>query len=113
MKLNEPKHTIDWTAYHKFDKLFYAKYETGKLTMNEYCQLINMAIARREAHIAAHRKWHEFRLRLKDWVFLSRCRKLKGILDSRKRKVEKIRGIDFSDTNALLEKITKTVKVNP
>ena len=81
MKFNEPKHTLDWTAYHIFDKLFQAKYETGKLTMNEYCNLINTVVARRTEHIAKNRKWYQFRLRWKDRVFLKYLNNLKSTLE--------------------------------
>lgn len=77
MKLKEPQHTICWTAWHVFDRLFAAKYETGKLTMNEYCQLINTVIARYEAHISLNRKWYHFRLKWKDYWFLNKLNKLK------------------------------------
>jgi hypothetical protein len=44
-----PQYTLDWAAYHKFDQLFYAKYKSGKLTMREYLDLIEVSIS--------HVKW--------------------------------------------------------
>ena len=113
MKQIEPQHTINWTAYHLFDKLFYAKYEAGKLTMNEYCSLINTVMVRRAEHIAKNRKWYQFRLRWKDKVFLKQCRNIRDILGPRKQPNRLQRGISFSDTNALLRKIIETVKAKP
>lgn len=97
MKFIEPQHTICWTAYHIFDKLFQAKYETGKLTMNEYCSLINTAMARRTEHIAKNRKWYQFRLRWKDMVFLRKCIRLKSTLEPRATvKSRRLKDINFS-----------------
>lgn len=81
----DPKSTLAWTAYHVCDKLFYAKYEAGKITMNEYSSLVNLCIARRTAHIAKHRKWYEIRLRWKDWVFLRQMHKLKEVLEPKRK----------------------------
>lgn len=87
MRFIEPQHTLCWTAWHVFDKLFLAKYETGKLTMNEYCELINTVIARRELHIVNNRKWFQFRLRWKDGVFLRRCTKLKQTIEPKRSSI--------------------------
>jgi hypothetical protein len=42
INFSKPNTTLDWAAAHKFDQLFYAKYCSGKLTMQEYLDLIQI-----------------------------------------------------------------------
>lgn len=60
----KPNSILDWAAYHKFDQLFNAKYNSGKLTMGEYLKLIDVSIAHVECMFVLHPiKWFHFKSR--------------------------------------------------
>jgi hypothetical protein len=70
----KPNNTLDWAAAHLFDQLFYAKYCSGKLTMQEYLDLIEVSISHvKHLFVTTPLPWYCFRAHLR------RARRLKNL----------------------------------
>lgn len=77
----QPNTTLDWAAAHKFDPLFNAKYCSGKLTMSEYLELIEVSISHvKSFHNRNSIEWYRFRARYQRRLRLKELDKLRLII---------------------------------
>lgn len=81
MRHQEPESTLSWVAAHKFDQLFNAKYCSGKLTMKEYLDLIEVSISHVIYFFAQNPiEWYQFRAKYFRRVRLKELNKLRSII---------------------------------
>jgi hypothetical protein len=77
----EPNATLDWAAYHLFDQLFYAKYCSGKLTMKDYLDLIEVSISHvTSLFVTEPVAWYQFRTTYRRQKRLNNLNELRNII---------------------------------
>jgi hypothetical protein len=82
MKHNEPKSTLDWAAAHLFTYEFELNYKSGLITMEQYINLVEMAIVHAKCRLAG-RMWDQFRLRWYDKRRIKKLEELRSLLPNR------------------------------